>query len=90
MTTITTSTMTVTEAKDHATMLALERGYSHPQIYYGVLVVKCGTTKVDYVNEILAPRGLVPCHHFCLDWFEACRLLSMLPPARGGLCRQNL
>lgn len=70
---------------DHceATVLALERGYYNPVLRNGHLVVYRDGVAIDYVETILYPRGLAAFGQTCTDWHEACRLLSLLPPARG-------
>ena len=69
-----------TTKRGEALKLARERGYNHVTLVHGWLIVD----GIDYVAEILAPRGLAERGHACPDWSEACRLLGMLPPARNG------
>lgn len=73
------SNMNEIKNRGTALKLARERGYNHATLVNGGLIVD----GVDYIGDILAPRGLVPFNHICPDWAEACRLLSMLPPARS-------
>lgn len=74
--------MSATDDRNECVLLALERGYTDPTLRNGHLVVYRRHEALDYVDGILAPRGLVPWHHLCPDWREARRLLGMLPPAR--------
>lgn len=72
-----------TDDKNLAVILAAERGYAHPTLAKGKLVVYVDGVVVDYVDEILVPRGLAEYERLCHDWKTACHLLGMLPPARG-------
>lgn len=72
-----------TDNRNRAVILAAERGYAHPMLVKGKLIVHRDGVAVDYSDEILAPMGLAEYEHLCLDWKHACHLLGMLPPARG-------
>lgn len=72
-----------TDDRNRAVILAAERGYAHPTLVNGKLMVYVDGIAVDYSDEILAPRGLAEYERLCHDWKTACHLLGMLPPARG-------
>jgi hypothetical protein len=75
-------------AREECYRLAEERGHlPFTALRIGRIVLRtnddgCGE-EVDYVRDILAPRGLVPYDYLVRDWTDAKRLLGMLPPARG-------
>ena len=88
MTDIKASYLTENAAREECERLAGERGY-HPfaALYCMRILLRtndggCGE-EVDYVRDILAPRGLVPYDYLVKDWTDAKRLLGVLPPARG-------
>jgi hypothetical protein len=76
-------------SREECERLAKERGYNpFAALYCGKIILHTDTfepftTEVDYVRDILAPRGLVPYDYLVKDWTDAKRLLGMLPPARG-------
>ena len=74
----------ITDDRNECQILAMERGYDSPVLRNGHLVVYYRGQALDYVDEILAPRGMVQWHHQCPDWKEAKRLLGMLPPIHRG------
>ena len=74
---------TTTDARNNAMLLAYERDYARPELHNGRLLVTASNgQRLDYVQAILAPRGLLPHDHNVSDWHEAGRVLGMLPPVR--------
>lgn len=70
-------------ARQDTIVAANERGYHHPRISSGRLIVTSFSGgEVDYTS-LLASRGLVKNNYFCDDWRDACHLMGMLPPARS-------
>lgn len=80
--------MTVSELRNEASLLAAERGFTHPNLCTrdeegSRLLLSWHNEEIDWVRDVLAPRGLVSHDHQCRDWEEAVRLLGMVPPLRG-------
>lgn len=80
--------LTEKASREECEHLAKERGFRpFVALRIGRIVLRTNDGRfgedVDYIRDILAPRGLVPFDYLVKDWTDAKRLLGMLPPARG-------